>query len=209
MRLAAYILPLLFSSSVNAFPSRPGACPADMAAVMGNHVSRAAEGVLFSEKGYELVVSEMVLGDSPMEVTDGETYTITVQSTADSMFRGALIRASGNGDFTAGENAQIAEVCADVPGVGVGHMDKELKSSLSGDFTVMGTGSIMLDVTVVESNTEVNGSVWSYQQFELMAVDAGMMDNATVAPTEDPGDSSAHASSLMFSGAMAAFLYFW
>lgn len=184
------LIPLL----VNGFESGFTTCPADVAAVTIPQLDNSVGVTLlsFEEAGYSLVVNDAVILDDltgQVELVVGGSFRFTV--TADNEpFVGALIRIEGVGILDADQNSQRADACSP-EAFGVTNTNAEPKEALAGIFIIAGGDSLVLDVTVIASDNDNDGFVYSYKQYVLPLVNLMLQTNAplaasTVTPTISP-----------------------
>jgi hypothetical protein len=161
LSLLLLVVLLQHPTTISAFPTAPGGCPAGTAATTGHPVPNPVPS--FADLGYELLVDGKVVAGNKPVLEVGSRYEFAVRAT-DKPFRGALIRVEGLGTLEAGQKSALALLCVEAPGVG--HTENSEKTILSGFYEVVGGGAVTLDVTVVQGNA-LGVSVYSYERFQF------------------------------------------
>jgi hypothetical protein len=130
-----------------------------------------------------------------------ETYTVEITAPATAEMKGCFVRfgAQTSKDVLLvqpGENVAIASACDGITNaVGLSHFDDQIKTICSGDIVVLAKEAILIEVTIVVSNSLLGPSIFAYDSFSTEAVEAvpggspTVTDNATGQPTTTPGDS--------------------
>jgi hypothetical protein len=182
-------------SSAEAYSTGAGQCIGGMAAVGAPHMTATAVTGPLSDASLVVAVNNRVFNVSEIGnfyVETGTDYTILIQA-QDGSFRGALIRASSDdgAEFTLepGVNGQVASVCTDPGVLGVTHTSNDLKTELGATLNIAVAGTIVLDVTVVQSQNANDGSVYFYTPYALTATDT-LPDVPTIEPVDLPATPS-------------------
>ena len=156
-------------------------------AVDGKHVDneKGVQRFTLSEKGLNFTINNVVLnaaddGDFKIRTEGDYLFQVTTSpdATQPSFFKGALIRVRQNFDDNdevfefdpVGDNAQDTLACVGRNVIGVTHRGSDPKTSLAGLFTTNSTRDVVIGVTVVESNDDEQGSIYSYSQFRIGVV---------------------------------------
>lgn len=187
--VAASVCGFLCATQTIAYPGAAGACPRKKAAVEegeGHYLFDYSESSL-SEAGFSVDLE-------PRMLVALQPSLITLSSPVNTTFRGFLMRIESDEDddvFTFAPvngslSAQDAIVCGEWGDYvkGVTHSFNDDKKEVAADFIPTSEGVYFLDVTVVESNNAVDGSVYAYERIELR-----VFGNATDSPTQSPSVS--------------------
>ena len=192
MRWLSLFSLFLLPSTVAAFTSGAGSCPAGKSAASGSHLKPRDTFVSGSLEDLNVqmkIAGKTATAFSRIQVEMGQQVSLEIIASADS-YRGALIRLEGGSkitdmDLQPSTNAVVAEACDFSTATGITHESAALKTLLKGAVTFYTVGEVIpMDVTVVVANNATH-SITGFTRYMVTVVGGG----GPTTPVPSPGNN--------------------
>ena len=169
-------------ASAAAYTTGPGSCPSGMAAVGQTHLREGATSSTLDEAGYTLGL--------PATVQQGTPFNLSLNA-AEGSFIGYLIRVEGvDAELTTSDDVSgPATACTDNPSMA--HTNSLPRGGVSIDVDPLTAGTMVMDVTVVEGNSET--STYRYQRYMVDVDPLTTGESPPATTTVSPADTSGGA----------------